>query len=339
MAEVNGSPQADTRPDSWDASTKPEEQNEGRLDSWGGQGDTRPTMQIQRDRRESEVSQRPEVEAPPAKRQRILGAEEKKRGQRLFGNLMGTLAKFGKEEKTRNSTEKAKKRDELANRVAMKIRSESNRVHEITGLTREIKGYRIEIERKQQEMNVREMRLKTKTRQLPKMSRFLLTSSPDWLTSAIATATVLPIAYGPARDKATAEKPKPLLYLPHKLLPEQEDIIDDQIDKVNKLLDDEEDAFDEYEAEVKKAIAELEEKKAAVEEKLSKYRQEDDDRAAERLGSAIPDLTAPVQSTLKAEADKGDIDMQDVARASGRPPIPEREERSESRVAGEEVEW
>lgn len=115
------------------------------------------------------------------RRQRTFGAEEKKRGQRLFGNLMGTLAKFGKEEKTRNSTEKvralltsfylnltcsssfihsqAKKRDELANRVAMKIRSESSRVHEITGLTREIKGYRIEIERKQQEMNIREMQV------------------------------------------------------------------------------------------------------------------------------------------------------------------------------------
>jgi hypothetical protein len=92
---------------------------------------------------------------------------------------MGTLAKFGKEEKTRNSTEKvgtdrlhvlpsahtdirnlqAKKRDELAQRVAEKIRSESNRVHEITGLTREIRGYRMEIEKKQQEMNLREMQV------------------------------------------------------------------------------------------------------------------------------------------------------------------------------------
>lgn len=43
-----------------------------------------------------------------ARRQRTLGAEEKRRGQRLFGNLMGTLAKFGKEEKTRNSTEKVR---------------------------------------------------------------------------------------------------------------------------------------------------------------------------------------------------------------------------------------
>lgn len=336
MAEVATSPQAETRPDSRDTSAKPDE-NDGRPESWGGEGEAKPTMQIQRDRRESDNSQRPEVEAPPAKRQRTFGAEEKKRGQRLFGNLMGTLAKFGKEEKTRNSTEKAKKRDELANRVAMKIRSESSRVHEITGLTREIKGYRIEIERKQQEMNIREMQLKTKTRQLPKMSRFLLTSSPDWLTSAIATATVLPISYGPARDRATAEKAKPLVYLPHKLLPEQEDIIDDQIDKVNKLLDDEEDDFDDYQALTKKAITELEEKKAAAEEKLSKYRREDEDRAAEKLGSAIPDFPAP--SAVKAEVDSGDIDMQDVARASGRPPIPEREERSASRVAGEEVEW
>ncbi|KAJ9105287.1 hypothetical protein QFC21_001655 [Naganishia friedmannii] len=332
MAEVATSPQAEARPDSRDTSAKPEE-NAGRPDSWRGEGEAKPTMQIQRDRRESDASQRPEAEAPPAKRQRTFGAEEKKRGQRLFGNLMGTLAKFGKEEKTRNSTEKAKKRDELANRVAMKIRSESSRVHEITGLTREIKGYRIEIERKQQEMNIREMQLKTKTRQLPKMSRFLLTSSPDWLTSAIATATVLPISYGPARDKATAEKAKPLVYL----LPEQEDIIDDQIDKVNKLLDDEEDDFDDYQALTKKAIVELEEKKAVAEEKLSKYRRADEDRAAEKLGSAIPDLPAP--PAIKTDVDSGDIDMQVVARASGRPPIPEREERSESRVAGEEVEW
>lgn len=124
----------------------------------------------------------------------------------------------------------AKKRDELAHRVAEKIRSGSNRVHEITGLTREIRGYRMEIEKKQQEMNIREMQvsfqasvkepplipfyqLKTKIRQLPKMSRFLLTDSPDWLTTTIAATTVMPISFGPARDKQTAEKPKPLFYV------------------------------------------------------------------------------------------------------------------------------
>lgn len=73
----------------------------------------------------------------------------------------------------------------------------------------------------------------------------------------------------------------------------------------------------------------------AVEEKLSKYRQDDQDRAAERLGAAITDAPAAV----KREAADGDIDMQDVAKASGRPPVPEREEREESRAAGEEVEW
>ena len=103
-------------------------------------------------------------------------------------------------------------------------------MHEITGLTREIRGYRMEIEKKQQEMNIREMQvsrqasvmesslmspiqLKTKIRQLPKMSRFLLTDSPDWLTTTIATTTVMPISFGPARDKQTAEKPKPLFYV------------------------------------------------------------------------------------------------------------------------------
>jgi hypothetical protein len=45
------------------------------------------------------------------------------------------------------------------------------------------------------------------------MSRFLLTDSPDWLTTTIATTTVMPISFGPARDKQTAEKPKPLFYV------------------------------------------------------------------------------------------------------------------------------
>lgn len=88
----------------------------------------------------------------------------------------------------------------------------------------------MEIEKKQQEMNIREMQvsfqasgeeppliayyqLKTKIRQLPKMSRFLLTDSPDWLTTTIATTTVMPISFGPARDKQTAEKCKPLFYV------------------------------------------------------------------------------------------------------------------------------
>lgn len=132
--------------------------------------------------------------------------------------------------------------------------------------------------------------------------------------------------------------------MPHKLLPDQEDIIDDQFDKMDAYLTKEEDDFDAYEAETKKAIAELEEKKRGAEDRLSKYRQEDQDRAAERLGSAITDLP-PVAEGTAVKREDGDIDMQDVAKASGRPPVPEREEREESRpagedrAAGEEVEW
>lgn len=66
MAEIATSPQAGTQPDSFDTSAKPEE-NDGRPDSWGGEAEAKPTMQIQRDRRESDVSQRPDNEAPPAK--------------------------------------------------------------------------------------------------------------------------------------------------------------------------------------------------------------------------------------------------------------------------------
>lgn len=40
------------------------------------------------------------------RRQRTLGTEEKKRGQRLFGNLLGTLNRFTKEEKSKAASDR-----------------------------------------------------------------------------------------------------------------------------------------------------------------------------------------------------------------------------------------
>ena len=41
------------------------------------------------------------------RRQRTMGSEEKKRGQRLFGNLLGTLNRFTKEEKSKAASDRA----------------------------------------------------------------------------------------------------------------------------------------------------------------------------------------------------------------------------------------
>lgn len=74
MADIATSPTA-TRPDSWDSAT-PVDQADAPIDSRedaakNGEEKTveeeRPTMQIHHDRRESNASTRPDVDAPPAK--------------------------------------------------------------------------------------------------------------------------------------------------------------------------------------------------------------------------------------------------------------------------------
>jgi hypothetical protein len=91
---------------------------------------------------EPEAEREPEPE--PKRVRRESRVDDKARGKRLFGNLLGTLQKFKTEDKTSRTSEAAKRREEVAGRIAAKIRSENNLHHEIAESERELKTLRIQ---------------------------------------------------------------------------------------------------------------------------------------------------------------------------------------------------
>jgi hypothetical protein len=113
-----------------------------------------------------------------------MNVEEKKRGQRLFGDLLGQLNKFSKEEKEAAKTARVsarpvsretllrspnhhqyilqvKAREEIAARVASKIQGETKRVHEISEHEKGVRSARHEYERVQTVLREAELEVST----------------------------------------------------------------------------------------------------------------------------------------------------------------------------------
>lgn len=222
---------------------------------------------------------------PPQKRQRTMNLEEKKRGQRLFGNLLGQLNKFSKEEKEAAKTARVKAREEIAARVASKIQGETKRVHEISEHEKGVRSARHEYERVQTVLREAELEAKSRARHLPQVSHFLLTSS-TWVDSKNGDGALF-LALAPPRDPQTASTPKPLYYRPRKLLPEQEDILEEQAQRAKDLIIKEGDALEILRAETRDKLAVLSEKRATAQEKLEGVRQQDVDKQVEKLGESM----------------------------------------------------
>ena len=83
--------------------------------------------------------------------------EDKARSKRLFGNLLGTLQQFKKDDKNARTSAavscsklcttslifQAKKREEISERIASKIRTETSLHHDIVEAERELKSLRV----------------------------------------------------------------------------------------------------------------------------------------------------------------------------------------------------
>lgn len=72
--------------------------------------------------------------------------EDKARSKRLFGNLLGTLQQFQKDDKSSRKTEKVKRREQVAERIQAKIRTETTLHHDIAESEKELKTLRIQTE-------------------------------------------------------------------------------------------------------------------------------------------------------------------------------------------------
>lgn len=187
-----------------------------------------------------------EREPEPKRVRRESRVDDKARGKRLFGNLLGTLQKFKTEDKTSRTSEAVKRREEVAGRIAAKIRSENNLHHEIAESERELKTLRIQtdsaeyvLKHKDAAVSVfkpvgfgvgfgvsAESQMAARHAALRPTSRFLYTTMPlEWedplYEGNLLNPSPIPLNHGPSKKPPPIGEPKPLYYvsqsMPHPL--------------------------------------------------------------------------------------------------------------------------
>ncbi|KAF9234823.1 hypothetical protein BU15DRAFT_52111 [Melanogaster broomeanus] len=143
----------------------------------------------------------------------VLAGGERKRGKSMFGIVLGTLNKAKIEDKERNASEAAKKRQLIEQRLQTKLRKETDSVRR----AEEAKKEKNTANRKEEELQLKDSIYKLRHARLPLLANFLLTSDviPSF-DSSPAPSPSDPLA------PPTRSHPPPLYYLPAILTPAQE---------------------------------------------------------------------------------------------------------------------
>ncbi|RXW16140.1 hypothetical protein EST38_g9711 [Candolleomyces aberdarensis] len=240
---------------------------------------------------------------------------ERKRGKSMFGIVLGTLNKAKVEDKERNASEAAKKRQLIEQRLQIKLRKETDSVRR----AEEAKKEKTLANRKEEDLQLKDSIYKLRRRRLPVLANFLLTSDtipPEGSPPPPSTNSLAPVP---------RSHPPPLYYLPAVLTPAQEVFL------VTEAVKKEWDAFKQ---EREAGIAEINDlrQKVADEEARQKADRDAMDTDAPAPEAASPSLTkgaGPSSSSDKLRDAAMDVD--DGARAS--PPAgstrPESEKKDE----------
>jgi len=170
------------------------------------------------------------TDAPPTvtrPRLNLSSASSRRGGKSMFGLVLGTLNKAKSEEKQRDASEAAKKRQMIEKRLQAKLRNETEEVRK----AEESKKDKTLATRKEEELGVKLSVYKLRRTRLPLLSNFLLTSDVISDESTMETeAEAQEELQSEAQithkilSKASAQRsqPPPLYYLPKLLLPAQE---------------------------------------------------------------------------------------------------------------------
>ncbi|KAJ7733257.1 hypothetical protein DFH07DRAFT_894352 [Mycena maculata] len=229
----------------------------------------------------AEVAQAPQrVPTEPAamamasqnkKRPRLdLSEPQKRKRGGMFGLLLGTLNKAKIEDKERNASEAAKKRQLIDQRLQNKLRKETDSVRR----AEEARKDKLTANRKEEDLQLKDSVYKLRRTRLPLLANFLLTSDIIPASSSDEDPAPLPLAL----STVPRGHPPPLYYLPAILTPAQESYIKRRKAQVLEAVDKEYTAFLEERAtgiteilELRKVVAEEEARKKsermALEEK------------------------------------------------------------------------
>ncbi|KAA1470476.1 hypothetical protein DENSPDRAFT_858442 [Dentipellis sp. KUC8613] len=183
-----------------------------------------------------DVPTEPAAAATGRKRPRLdmaVEPRERKRGKSMFGLVLGTLNRAKNEDKERNASEAAKKRQLIEQRLQDKLRKETDSVRR----AEEAKKDKVNANRKEEELQLRDSIHKLRRTRLPILANFL------------STADVIPsddVPSPPARNllqEPPRSHPAPLYYLPAVLTPAQEAFITKRKSEVKQAAEAEWDGF------------------------------------------------------------------------------------------------
>ncbi|KAF8181837.1 hypothetical protein BJ912DRAFT_1023531 [Pholiota molesta] len=180
-------------------------QNESRVEvDDGPKSPTEPTQGA------GETRKRPRLDFSAA-----AGGRERKRGKSMFGILVGTLNKAKIEDKERNASDAAKKRQLIEQRLQAKLRKETDSVRR----AEDAKKDKTTANRKEEDLQLKDSIYKLRRTRLPILANFLLTS--DTILSHSDDSSPPP----PSKNilaPVPRSHPPPLYYLPAILTLDQE---------------------------------------------------------------------------------------------------------------------
>ncbi|KAK7030940.1 hypothetical protein VNI00_013887 [Paramarasmius palmivorus] len=224
------------------------------------------------------------------------GNRERKRGKSMFGLVLGTLNKAKLEDKERNASEAAKKRQLIDQRLQSRLRKETDSVRR----AEEAKKDKTNANRKEEDLQLKDSVYKLRRKRLPLLANFLLTSDdiPDVDDpEKSSTPSENPLAPPPRSH------PPPLYYLPTILTPSQEAFIAKRKQEVSEAAEKEWSIFRE---ERTAGIAEIQQLRQRVVE-------EEENRKKEPGGDADAEMdTREEAATSKSEDKKTDNESMDV---------------------------
>lgn len=230
------------------------------------------------------------------------GGRERKRGKSMFGLLVGTLNKAKIEDKERNASEAAKKRQLIEQRLQNKLRKETDSVRR----AEEAKKDKTTASRKEEDLQLKDSIYKHRRTRLPLLANFLITSdiipSDD---STPPTQSKDPLSLPPRSH------PPPLYYLPKILTPAQEAFLTRRKAEIAEAAEKEWHAFHE---ERTLGIAEIDQLRQRVADEEARRKTEksaevdDVDMDAAPAPPPVPETPAgepPVDSAAGMDVDKG----------------------------------
>ncbi|KAJ6591690.1 hypothetical protein DFH09DRAFT_1137716 [Mycena vulgaris] len=260
---------------------------------------------------EEQLQPPPRVPTEPAamasqnkKRPRLdLSEPQKRKRGGMFGLLLGTLNKAKIEDKERNASEAAKKRQLIDQRLQNKLKKETDSVRR----AEEARKDKLTANRKEEDLQLKDSIYKLRRTRLPLLANFLLTSDIIPASSSDEDPAPLPLAL----STVPRGHPPPLYYLPALLTPAQDSYIRRRKAQVLETVDKEYTTFLEERSvgiteilDLRKAVAEEEARKKSERMEVEREKGAEEEDKEKRDEAEVESKSADVEM---------DVDDQDSA--------------------------